>query len=388
MTFDAITSLLRENLFVFDGDWITPSFLLFTFFMTPLVASWLQRRPNLEWLDPIWVCYGFGLLLANTPLPSSVEVAEMTGHIVVPLAIPMLLFRTDVPAWFRQSFKPVVAFVLAVLTVFGSALFMGRIFKEVEGVEAVAAMMTATLTGGTPNLMSVGKVLGVSEDLLVLTNAADLVTGGVYLLFLLTIAQTVLARFLPETRGAIPMELGMENASSWGKRFREGFFSILLSALVSASSAGAVWMLMGEFHLPLVLLGLTTGGIAFSFAPRIRKMHTSFEVGNYLILVFCVAIGSMTDLTKMIEAGGEIVIFAAAMLLMALIPYYILCAALRIDVDTAIIASTAAIMGPALVVPVARRLDNQQAFLTGLTSGLIGYALGNYLGLIIASALS
>ena len=56
----------------------------------------------------------------------------------------------------------------------------------------------------------------------------------------------------------------------------------------------------------------------------------------------------------------------------------------RVDVDTAIITSTAAVFGPPFVPPIADALDNKGVLLSGLTTGLVGYAVANYLGLGLA----
>jgi uncharacterized membrane protein len=56
----------------------------------------------------------------------------------------------------------------------------------------------------------------------------------------------------------------------------------------------------------------------------------------------------------------------------------------RIDTDTLIISSTAAIFGPVFIGPVANAIKNQKVIAFGIIMGLIGYAAGNYLGLAVA----
>jgi uncharacterized membrane protein len=56
----------------------------------------------------------------------------------------------------------------------------------------------------------------------------------------------------------------------------------------------------------------------------------------------------------------------------------------RIDTDTLIITSTAGIFGPAFIGPVANGIRNKQVIVPGITMGLLGYAIGNYLGLAVA----
>ena len=60
----------------------------------------------------------------------------------------------------------------------------------------------------------------------------------------------------------------------------------------------------------------------------------------------------------------------------------------RIDRDTVIIASTAAIFGPAFIGPVANAIGNRDIIAMGIALGLIGYAIGNYFGLGLAYLLN
>ena len=62
---------------------------------------------------------------------------------------------------------------------------------------------------------------------------------------------------------------------------------------------------------------------------------------------------------------------------------FCLCALFSIDTDTSIITSVAGIYGPAFVGPVAKALNNKEIIISGITTGLIGYAIGNYLGILI-----
>lgn len=59
----------------------------------------------------------------------------------------------------------------------------------------------------------------------------------------------------------------------------------------------------------------------------------------------------------------------------------------HIDADTVIITSTALICSPPFVPVVAGALKNREVIVSGLTVGIIGYAIGNYLGYFIVQIL-
>ena len=142
-----------------------------------------------------------------------------------------------------------------------------------------------------------------------------------------------------------------------------------------------------QMSVAVIILTVTTGGLALSFIDKVRDMPGSFELGEYILLIFCVAIGTLADVSMLAEAGGPLVLYGAVALYGALLMHFILAGLFRIDVDTVMITSTAAIFGPAFVGPIAGVLGNRKIVTSGLATGLVGYAIGNYLGLAVAALL-
>ena len=59
----------------------------------------------------------------------------------------------------------------------------------------------------------------------------------------------------------------------------------------------------------------------------------------------------------------------------------LLCRLAGVDGDTFMVTSVAAVGSPPFVPLMARALNNPAAILPGMTTGVIGYALGSYLGI-------
>jgi uncharacterized membrane protein len=55
----------------------------------------------------------------------------------------------------------------------------------------------------------------------------------------------------------------------------------------------------------------------------------------------------------------------------------------KIDRDTFLISSTAAIYGPPFVTQIATVIKNKYLLMPGILAGLLGYAIGNYIGLAV-----
>jgi len=164
-----------------------------------------------------------------------------------------------------------------------------------------------------------------------------------------------------------------------------GLEGLGLSILFLLVSVGISFVLTGKpADTIIVIFGITAGGILASFIPKVRELPGVQELGNFLILIFCVAIGTLTDLVELIEKGGAILTFTTIVVVITLLMHFSIARLFNLDGDTVLITSTAAVFGPPFVVLVSELLDNKGVLLSGMTTGLVGYAIGNYLGIAIA----
>ncbi|MEL6944557.1 MAG: DUF819 family protein, partial [Bacteroidota bacterium] len=165
----------------------------------------------------------------------------------------------------------------------------------------------------------------------------------------------------------------------------EGFGSYLLAfgitILVVGAAVGITFVLTGALKaVVLIILLLTTFAIILSFFPFFRNLKGSFELGEYFLLVFCVAIGLLADFGSIWEKGGMVILYMASVWLSIVALHSFLAYFFKIDRDTLMITATAAIYGPVFVGQIASAINNRTLIFSGMATGLIGYALGNYLG--------
>ncbi len=334
---------------------------------------------------PVVLCYAAGVLAANVGLPVDRELAMEVSGVAVAIAIPLLLLSVDVVGWLRLARSTVLSFAICLAAVMCTSALASWIFAQsVPCSGDVAGMMVGIYTGGTPNMAAIGRALGVDAELFVMVNAADIVFGSAWLLVLLSFGPKLLGRFLVPFQGATDVvteavETGaglpppVAVLKGLGVALACVGIGVGLSLLVPQGASDAV-----------AILGLTTAAVAASTRPAIRAIECTWDVGQYALLIFCIAIGCLADADELAAASGALLAFTAVAMFGAIFIHLGLCALLRIDRDTAIITSTAAVFGPAFVAPVAERLGNRQIVLSGITTGLVGYAVGNYLGLALA----
>lgn len=366
--------------------WLAPVLLLF-----PAVALWSQRwLERFHVLSPIVLCYVLGIVIGNVPGTDAKSVAQPVSEGAVLLSLPLLLFSTDVIGWLRLAPRAAFSFALAVVGAMASSALFSRLMADVHPeTDKIAGMLVGVYTGGTPNMSAIGLALGVDDETFVLVNAADVVLGAVYLLVLLTLARPLLARVLPSDEAARAEAPDDEaDAERPPLRVPPVLSALALSAACAGASVGLTLAVFGSLKVAPIILGVTSFGVALSFVPRVRALRGSWEAGQYLLLVFAVAIGTLASVHELIASMSGVFALVAAVMCGAIVLHYALAAALRVDVDTAIITSVAAVFGPAFVAPVAAAIGNRSVLVSGLATGVIGYAVGNYLGLLLAWLLS
>ena len=371
------------------------SILLVIFLLSfPIFILWAEGKSRfVRWISPIIICYVVGITMGNFPgLSLNGEVLETATGISVFLAIPLLLFSANLLILVKQVRPALFSFFLGIVAVIACALLAFWIFRyRVDRADAVAGMMIGVYTGGTQNMSAIGITLNMASEVFVLLNSADIIFSGIYFLFLLTVGKRLLGIILPgynKLNGADLTDKTKEATPGREGKMVHVLAGMGLSALLVSVAIGISFIIKGAIYMPVILLVITTLGIAASFIPKIRELPLSFETANYLILVFALAMGSMSNFAELLEASSMLVWFCGFMVFGSVLLHYILAMVFRVDRDTLIITSTAAIFGPLFIGPVANALGNKEIIPIGIALGLIGYAIGNYLGYGIAIVLN
>lgn len=108
----------------------------------------------------------------------------------------------------------------------------------------------------------------------------------------------------------------------------------------------------------------------------------------YFILIFCVAVASMADLRTIFNIEFiHLFLYILIAVFGSMLIHVFFSWIFKIDTDTTIITITALSTSPPFVPVVAGALHNKNIIVMGITIGVIGYAIGNYLGILVAFVL-
>lgn len=345
-----------------------------------------------SWLSPVVMCYALGVLLSNFPLfPLDDKLSNTFTEITIVLAIPLLLYGTNLHQWIGQARSTLISFGLCVAAGLSATAAAAFVYAQrLDDAWRISGMLVGIYTGGTPNMQAIGLALGASQESIILLNAADMLTGGIYLLFLTSLAPRVYGLFLPAFEEKETEEAAGGEISESGSKinYLDSMRAVLLTLVVIGASLGACKLAFGHLeNIAFIMLLLTTLSITASFVPQVRRLENTFETGEYFLLMFCVALGMLADFSEILAQGPDIIAFSVFAFLGTVLLHLLGAALFRIDRDTVLFTSVAALYGPAFIGQIASITGNRQLIFSGIAAGLLGYAIGNYLGIGLAYAL-
>ncbi len=354
----------------------------------PFISKWLARQRGFRgWLTPVVLCYALGILLGNACFfPIDRELARTASEASILFAIPLLLYATNLPQWMRYANKTLLSFALCAISGLISVTAMMYFFQDrFTDAWKISGMVAGLYTGGTPNMQGVAFALGATEETIILVNAADIATGAVLLIFLTSVAHRFFGFFLPKFQDGSTHESLQKDMTISAMSLRDSLKGIALTVGIIGAAVGLTWLLFGNLSQTIfIMLMLTSLSVGASFVPRIRSWRGTFETGELFLLAFCVAIGSLANFSEIIRTGQYYIAYVGCVLLSIVTLHALLARLFNIDRDTMMLTATAALYGPAFVGQIATVIKNKELVFSGISMGLLGYAIGNYWGISIA----
>ena len=370
------------------------------FILAPAGVLRLCRRfPLLGKVGPVLILYIIGIIVGNLFHPSGMaQIQDILSSAMVPLAIPLMLFScTFRRSGTRSQLLALLSGLVAVATAVVAGYFLFG--KGLEDGAKIGGMLTGVYTGGTINLASLQVMLDVPGETFVLLNSFDMAVSFLYLTFLLSFGIRLFRRWLPGDAGdsseESPGEPGAPASPSpyrglfTPQGLRDAGFLLAVDAVIIGVSAGLGLLAGDGAFMTVLILSLTTLGIAASFWKPLKQRKYGYEMGMYFIYVFSVVVASMADLRNLSISGSLALLgYLAFVIFGSLILQVLLAKLLKVDADTMTVSSVAYICSPPFVPMMAAAMKNRRVLAGGLAVGVVGYAAGNYLGFLIARLLS
>ncbi len=383
--------------------------LLWTVILVGVAVSiWLEQ--TYTWAAKISgpvlaLCIAMVLASARI-MPAQAGVYDVVQNDLVPLALPLLLFRANVFHIFRSTGWLFVAFHLASLgTVIGALTAAAVLGNSVDQSPQIAGIMTASFSGGGVNFIAVAHSYGSSGNfsgpLLV---ADNFIMAAVFMALLLICRSQWARRWYPHPHTAGAVDSRQLAAEHWRRKE--------ISLLDIAAALGVAVTVLAVSHATsrLVLTAFEHAGFPNAAISKVAgnlfvhitawstvmatvahrplaRIHGAEEIGGYLLYVFLFVIGLPADLWLVLSQVPLMFVFCLIMAAMNMATAFLLGRFLRLDLEHLVLAVNASIGGPPTAAAMAISLGWSKLVLPALLVGIWGYTIGTAVGLAVGEIL-
>lgn len=373
---------------------ITDPVAIFLVLALVVYASvWLEERVALfRALGAALVGILLGMVLSNVGLiPGTSPTYEFLMGPGVNIGIALILLSVDVQSVLQAGPRMLAAFGIGALGTAAGALTGALLLSGLVGPETwkLVGQFTGTYTGGGVNFAAIGQALDTSPDMFAAATAADVIVTAIWMATCLAVP-VLLGRprqdagAEPDAAADAPQTQTLERALHSSGR------AVTLSdtALLVTIAFGAVW-LAGQLEVlvPTIpeVLWLTTIVLIAAQVPVVKALAGSALWGNYLVLLFLASNGARSVVANIVTVGPAVFYFAVVVVGVHGLIIFGLGRLARLDAATLAVASQANIGGAASAMALAGARGYSDRLLPGVAVGLLGYAIGNYLGLGMAA---
>lgn len=360
------------------------------------LAFWLEGR--YRWARDVGaalIAILLGAALSNLGfVPVGSPVYEGIFGPVTSLAIVWLLISVRFDDMREAGPTMLAAFLIGVAGTAIGALVGATVLAGEFGDAAwkLAGVTTGTYSGGSLNFVAVGRELGLPPSLFAAATAADNIVTAIWfgatlmLPLWLSRGKREAAAEVP-TMHALAEEAPGRTASSLPLIHHAPELRTLDLTVLFALGLTLIWA-SGRLSaaVPAVpsILWLTTLALAAGQIPAVRRVSGAMLLGTVALHLFFTLMGISSRISEIASVGPQVLYLMAIVVGVHGLVLFGIGRLARLSPDTLSVASQAAIGGPttAMAMAIARRWP--ALILPGMAVGLLGYAIGNYLGFGIA----
>jgi uncharacterized membrane protein len=362
-----------------------------------LLSVWLDSK--YEWarkISPVVMILFLAGLLSNIGLITDRSpFYEALADFTVPFAVCLILFTVNLADLKRVGGPLLAAFAIAcagtVVGVLTAGLLLDPQLAEIVGTDTwkLAGPFTGTYTGGSLNFFALWDGLEIGNpDLFAAANAVDNLT--LFPLFAMwVVLPPLLGRWYTVARfwGTVGENTDADREPAAKSELRTlDVVALAFTALtVMAASDLIKTRLIGDVmpSFPTILIVTTLALILAQFR-FISRLQGAFEIGNLSFYLFFCAVGAMINVKMAIVLSPILFLYVMVMIVIHIVFIYGVGRLLHLDIRILTIASAAAKTGPPSVIALANVHGWKTLVLPGVAMGLLGYAIGNYLGFAAA----
>ncbi len=370
-----------------DNHWTIWAIL----FIAAALGFWAEKTKWGAKLSAVVVTIIIGFILSNLSIiPTNAPSYDIVWSYLVPLAIPLLLFKADLRRIIKEAGPTLIAFAFgAIGTIIGTIVAFEIVSLGAEGWK-LAGIFCATYIGGSMNFVAVSEALQLhSSNLIAAGVAADNLVMTVYFLILFALPSIGLLRKVFSTyHDDKAKTLTDEDVKLNNNDSELNLINITTSLAIAMAICAVSFYFQDLIQLQgsaILILTLLTIALATIFPKQMNKLGSADQIGTMLMQIFFAVIGASANLIIVLNYGPILFIFAGLILLIHLIFILIAGRIFNLDLSEIVIASNANMGGPttAAAMAVARKWD--ELVIPAVLCGTLGYAIASFLGVAVGT---
>ncbi len=348
------------------------------------------------------------ILLSNTGvIPTDSAVYDSVWAVIVPLAIPLLLFHVNIKKLFRESGRLLLIFLISSIgTIAGTILAFFLLKEYIPLLNKLAAMFSASYIGGGVNFAAMAAKFETPGDLVSSAVVADNLNMALLFVILMVIPTMHFFRSKYKTPHIDLLEAeGTQKDDNLAKEYWKAKEISLKDIALSVGTAFALVILAkkisGWFDTLIpsgesvnFLLNLANGLIGdqylmlttltflalILFPKFFDELRGSQEIGTYLIHIFFVVIGIPASIPLILENAPLLLVFAFIIVAINLLISLVGAKVFKFELEETLLAVNANIGGPTTAAALAIAKGWRNLVGPILIVGTLGYIIGNYVG--------
>jgi len=377
------------------------------------LAIWLEQtyRWGARLTAPV-LALGLAMLLSNLGImPNDSPAYNFIGDYLVPLAIPLLLFRANALQIARRTGAMFLAFHISALgTILGAFLAAVSLRGQVPQIEHAAGIMTGSYIGGAINFFAIKESFQVSENITNPLLVADNFVMALFFLLLLGLAANrFFLRHYPHPHSEnLDTDAAKNRAAEHWQRKGIGLLDLAKSLAVAfavvalAELAGraikahfivdgksAAWLQMLHVLATNRFVLITAGALAAATLCHqpLARINGPEEIGGYLLYVFLFVIGLPADLKAVLFNVPLFFVFCAIMAAVNLVFTLAMGRLFKFNLEELLLCVNATLGGPPSAAAMAIAKGWPNLVLPAILVGIWGYVIGTPLGIFVAEIL-